>query len=144
MMAANALNFRGAANALIPADRFAHEAKALVLAYHDGIVETAGDTVTVLKAVKTASEITLAVGSVVIPGAAVVGTVGSIGMTAGENLGGALMGKKIDWGKFTFDLALGIVLAKLEPGKKLADAVIAKLGGDKTGSHQGTRQVCAC
>lgn len=103
---------------------------------------------TVLTGVKTACEITLAVGGAVATGGATLavaggtgtavagvsaGTVafaGSMGIAAAGDLAPALLGDKVDWGKFAFDMALGVVLKKLGPGEAMEKAILEKMGVD--------------
>jgi hypothetical protein len=128
-IAANGNSFVVAAKSLIAADGAAHKAEALLWAYKDGLESSAGGTVTVLKGVKLACELTLAVGGAVATGgAATVAFAGGVGITAADDLAPAIIGgKKIDWGKFAFDMALAFAMKKLAPGEQMEKAVIAKL-----------------
>ncbi len=139
-------SFKEASVALIEADAAAQRMHALMAAYKAGLEHSAGTTVTVLEGVKTASEITLAVGGAVATGGATLavaggtgtavagvsaGTVafaGGMGITAASDLAPALMGDKVDWGKFAFDMALGVVLKKLGPGEAMEKALLEKMG----------------
>src|SRR5258708_23785440 len=125
---ANGNSYVSAAKALITGDTAAHKAKALTWAYKEGIESSAEKTVTVLEGVKTASEFTLAVGGAVVTGGATVAFAGGLAITAAGDLSPALYGRKVDWGKFPFDRALGVALKKLGPGEQIEKAVLAKLG----------------
>ena len=87
LAAANANAYVQAAKTLITADTAAQKAHALNVAYKNGIENAAETTVTVLEAVKKASEITLEVGATVgTGGVAAVGVGGGIAITAAEDL----------------------------------------------------------
>jgi len=141
-------SFKEASVALIEADTAAQSINALMQAYQAGLEHSAGTTVTVLEGVKTASEITLAVAGAAATGGATVAVAGGtgtavagvseatvafaggMGITAASDLAPALMGDKVDWGKFAFDMALGVVLKKLGPGEAMEKAILEKMGVD--------------
>jgi peptidoglycan hydrolase-like protein with peptidoglycan-binding domain len=129
LAAANANSFVKAANALIAADTAAHRAHALIVAYKAGIESSAETTVSVLEGVKTASKLTLAVGGAVLSGgAAAAAFAGDLGVTAAEDLGPALSGEKVDWGKFALDMAFSVAWKKLGATEQIEKAILAKLG----------------
>jgi len=52
----------------------------------------------------------------------------AIGIGLGSLAAGYLSGGKVDWGKFTFDMALAVVMKKVAPGEKMEKAILARLG----------------
>ncbi len=148
LTAVSKFSFVEASKALIDADIASSRIHPLMQAYKAGLEHSAGSTVTVLTGVKTACEITLAVGGAVATGGATLavaggtgtavagvsaGTVafaGSMGIAAAGDLAPALLGDKVDWGKFAFDMALGVVLKKLGPGEAMEKAILEKMGVD--------------
>jgi hypothetical protein len=130
LMAASKNSFVEASRALIEADSTSSEIHVLMLAYKAGLEHSAGTTVTVLEGVKTASEITLAVGGAVVTGGGTVAFAGGMGITAASDLAPALVGDKVEWGKFAFDMALGVVMKILGPGEAVETAILEKMGVD--------------
>ena len=128
LAASNNNSFVSAANSLIEADIAAERADKMLWKYKDGLEGSAATTVTGLKAVKTASEITLAVGGAVVTGGGTVAFAGSLGITAAGDLAPALIGEKVDWKHFAFDMALSVVMKKVLPSDAMESAILDKLG----------------
>jgi len=140
--AINQNSFAAAAKALIDADTKAQISHRLMLTYKAGLEHSAGATVTVLEGVKTASEMTLVVGGAVVSGGATVAFVGGAGITAASDLAPALVGDKVDWGKFALDMALTVVLKKVGPGEAMEKAILERMGVDaikKVGEKKSQR-----
>jgi hypothetical protein len=118
--------YQVAAENLVAANKYAAKAEAMAHAIKEGHEGKAEIAVTGLEAVKTACEITLAVGG------GGVGFLGEIGMSAAENLGPALWGEKADWSKFSLDLALAGVMKVFPYTKsheKIDEFIVSKLAG---------------